>query len=53
MGNKTKGKVYMTLEMSLKEREYIKYVAGLHGLSAAAYTRMRALQPIEREEEAA
>jgi hypothetical protein len=48
---KTKGKVIMNFEVTPKEREYIKYLAKLHGLKTATYVRMRAMTPIDREEE--
>lgn len=46
----TRGKVLVTFEADPKERDYIHHVARLHGLSMAAYLRMRALSPIEVEE---
>lgn len=46
----TKGKVLINFEATHKEREYIRYVAKLHGLSMATYVRMKAMQPIEVEE---
>lgn len=47
----TKGKVLLNIEVTPKEREYIRHVAKLHGLSMATYVRMRAMHPIEREGE--
>ena len=44
---KTTGKVIINLEVTPKEREYIRYLAGLHGLPMATYVRMRAMVPIE------
>lgn len=46
----TKGKVLINLEVTPKERKYIKHIADLHGLPMATYVRMRAMTPIEVEE---
>lgn len=50
MGVKNR-KVLLAVEMTFEQREYIKHLARLHGLSMAEYVRMRAMSPIDREEE--
>ena len=47
----TQGKVLINIEVTPKEREYIKYVARLHNLPMATYVRMQAMQPIERSDD--
>lgn len=48
---KTRGKVLNTFESTPDEQRRIKHYARLHGLPVATYVRMRALTPIDREEE--
>lgn len=44
------GKVLINFQVTPKQRDYIRYLAKLHGLTMADYVRMQAMNPIERED---
>lgn len=44
------GKVLVNFQVTPKQREYIRRMAKLCGLTMADYCRMQAMNPIERED---
>lgn len=48
MSVRNNDRVLMAVEMTRSQRDYVKGMAKIHGLSMAEYVRMRTMEPIEK-----